>query len=195
MADRLATIPDLMAMPGVPADLPPTTAGLLLDAATALVQGIVGQRLVEVVDDEVTLYGSTDSLLRLPERPVTTITAVTYDGADLAYGTSGGAWCTGPGGLWREHGWSAGAGCRPVPIVVIYTHGYPDGDQHLELARTSALALAKGPATNPSGITRMAIDDYQEAYEATSAALEASTSLATALRRQYGAKAGSVRLT
>lgn len=195
--DRLADLADLRALPGVPADLTDEQGWALIEAATAVVQAAAGQRILEVVDDEVTLYGGTDSLLVLPERPVTAITSVTYDGTPLAHGTNGasGMWCTGPGGIYRDCGWQAYPYVRPTPTFVIYTHGYPAGHQRLQLARQATLSIAKGAAVNPTGATRMAIDDYQEAYDRASAALEASAYLGSALRRQYGGRAGTVRIT
>jgi hypothetical protein len=191
--DRLATVEQLMLMPGVPADLDPDVAGMLIEAATAVVQAAAGgQRILEVVDDEVTLYGDHASRLDLPQRPVTAVTSVTHDGTLLTQGTAHGTWRRAPNAVWRSCGW--GSNCGPVPTTVVYTHGYPEGHQKLVLARTAVLGLAKGVAGNPTGMTRMTIDDYSEAYDRAQAALEASTSLTAALRRQYGRPAGSVRV-
>jgi hypothetical protein len=189
--DRLATVEDLMKMPGTPADLDEDSAGLLLEVATAVVQSACGgQRILEVVDDTVTLYGGTESLLRLPQQPVTSITSVTYGGVVLGAGT----WWPASSGIYRDCGWCAYPYQQPTPTVVVYTHGYPEGDQRLQLARSAVLSLARGVAINPTGMTRMAIDDYQEAYDRAAASLDASTALAAALRKQYGRRAGTVRI-
>ncbi len=192
--DMLATYDDLMRMPGVPADLTRDQGEMLIQAATSVVQAAAGgQRILQVVDDTVTIYGGFDRILTLPQRPVTAVTSVTFDGTLLTQGTAGGTWRRAAAGIWRDCGWASR--CGPVATEVVYTHGWPDGHHMLGLARTATLGLAKGVAMNPTGITRMAIDDYQEAYDKASAALEASTSLAGNLRRQYGRPAGSVRIT
>ncbi len=190
--DRLASVNDLRLMPGVPGTdvLSDAQAGLLLEIATAVVQSAAGgQRILEVVDDEVTLYAGYESFLRLPQQPVTAVTSVTLDGTLLAAD----AWRRRPAGVWRECGWVTSSQCE-VEVAVVYTHGYPEGDQRLQLGRGAVLSLAKGVAANPTGATRLAIDDYQEAYDRMSSALEASPYLAAALRKQYGRRAGTVRI-
>jgi hypothetical protein len=194
--DRLATVEDLMRMPGTPSDLDPDSAGLLLEVATAVVQAAAGgQRILQVVDDEVTLYAGYSSFLRLPQQPVTEVSSVTADGVLLTGGSGArGTWRRAPAGVWRDCGWVRSAQSE-VPVTVIYTHGYAEGDQRLQLARSAVLSLARGVASNPTGATRLAIDDYQEAYDRAASTLEASTALAGALRRQYGRRAGSVRVS
>lgn len=192
--DMLATVEQLMLMPGVPPDLNPDVAAMILASATAVVQAAAGgQRILEVIDDEATLYGDHSSMLMLPQRPVTAISSVTHDGTLLTLGTAHGTWRRAPNGIWRSCGWSSW--CGPVATVVVYTHGYPEGHHKLMLARTAVLGLSKGVAVNPKGFTRRSIDDYQEAYDQAAATLAASTSLTAALRRQYGRPAGSVRIT
>lgn len=193
--DRLATVDDLMRMPGVPADLDPDEAGLLLEVVTAVVQSAAGgQRILEVVDDEVTLYAGHSSLLRLPQQPIRSITSVTADGVARAVGSGArGTWRRAPSGIWRDCGWIRSSQYE-VPVTVVYSHGYAVGEQGLQLGRSAVLSITRGIAQNPTGATRMAIDDYQEAYDRASSVLEASTALAGALRRQYGRRAGSVRV-
>lgn len=191
--DRLATVEDLRNMPGVPGvdELSDDQAGLLIEVATAVVQAAAGgQRILEVVDDEVTLYGGYASFLRLPQQPVTAVTSVALDGTALATGS----WYRRPEGIWRQCGWLSSSLQCEVPVAVVYTHGYPEGDQRLQLARGAVLSLVKGVAVNPTGASRLAIDDYQEAYDRAAAALEASDYLAAALRKQYGRRAGTVRI-
>lgn len=195
--DRLATVEDLRKMPGVPGsdELSDDQAGLLIEVATAVVQAAAGgQRILEVVDDPFTVYANYASFVRLPQQPVTAVSSVTVDGVALSAGTgSYGTWRRAPGGIWRDCGWVTSAQCE-VEVSGLYTHGYPEGDQRLQLGRGAVLSLAKGVAVNPSGASRLAIDDYQEAYDRAAAALEASDYLVAALRKQYGRRAGTVRL-
>ncbi len=194
MADQLATPEDLASL--LQQDLDASTANLVIEAATAIVQEAAGQRIVQVVGDTASLIGTTDSWLNLPQIPVTAVTSVTLDGALLSSGVpgSGGTTYRLKGNrLWRGDGWQTYCG-EPSDVDVVYTHGYATGAQQLQLARGVTLSLAKTAYANPSGATREAIDDYQVAYEAAAAALEASPNLKAALRRQYGRRAGLVRI-
>jgi hypothetical protein len=192
--DRLATVADLAAILQISeADLDTVSAGVLLEGATAAVQAAAGQRILEVADDEVTLYGSTWSQLDLPERPVTAVTSVTYGATLLSQGTASGTWRVIPNGVWRDTGWTDTC-YEPSPVTVVYTHGYPEGSQQLQLARSATLSLARGLYANPGGATREQIDDYAVAYDKAASALEATPSLRAALRRQYGRRSGVVRI-
>lgn len=191
MADQLATREDLASL--VQADVDNASADLALQIGTAIVQAAVGQRLVQVVDDTEVVLGGTDRTLVLSGRPVTAVASVSYNGTALTEGTASGTWRLTPDGLWRDIGWTDCA-WEPWPVTVVYTHGYPLGDQRLQLGRGVVLSLARGLFVNPSGADREQIDDYAVAYAEASAAFEANPGLLGALRRQYGRKAGMVRI-
>ena len=190
MADQLASTEDLATW--LQESLDRATAELVIQAATAVVQAITGQRLLEVVDDVHATAGPLASTLRLPERPVTAVSAVAIDGVALAVGTTSGAYRLTSQGLWRDLGWASTDG--PTHVTVTYTHGWPLGSQQLELARSAVLSLAKTAISNPSGAVSEKIDDYAVAYEKSASAMEASPFLRSALRRQYGPRAGLVSI-
>jgi hypothetical protein len=77
---------------------------------------------------------------------------------------------------------------------VVYTHGYLASDQEIQLARGVTLSIARGLFENPSGATSEKIDDYAVAYAEASAAMDAASGLAARLRKQYGLRAGMVRI-
>jgi len=79
-------------------------------------------------------------------------------------------------------------------VAVTYSHGYADGAQELQLARSAVLGVVRDAAANPTGATSLRIDDYAETYSAVNARLEASANLRQALRRQYGRRGGLVRV-
>ena len=191
MADQLASPSDLASL--LQQDLDAATATLVLEAATAVVQSLVGQRIVEVVGDTATLLGTTDGWLYLPQRPVSAVTSVTLDGDPVTEGTTTGTYRRFGSRLWRDCGWAT-CHTEPSTVVVVYTHGYATGSQELQLARSAVLSLARGAYSNPTGVSREAIDDYSVAYEVASAAVEASPFLKAALRRQYGRRGGLVRI-
>lgn len=191
MADQLATPADLASL--VQADVDTASATLAIEVATAVVQAVIGHRIVEVTDEAVTVYGGTDQLLRLPGAPVTSVTSVTYAGSALALGTASGTYRLAPGGIWRDLGWTECA-WEPSPVDVVYSYGYAPGAQELQLGRGAALSLGRGLFVNPSGVVREQIDDYAVAYAEAEAALAANPGLVALLRRQYGTKAGMVRV-
>lgn len=192
MTDMLATPADLASL--LQRDVDTASATLALEAATAVVQAACGgQRIVLVTDDAEEVWGGSESLLRLKQRPVVSISSVTYAGVALSEGTASGTWRRSQYGLWRDLGWTE-TWCEPSPITVVYTHGYAPGDQGLQLARSVTLSLARGVFDNPTGVVREQIDDYAVAYDTASTALDASPSLKGLLRRQYGPKARMVRI-
>jgi hypothetical protein len=196
VADQLATRAQLAAaLQKDVASLNTATADVWLNAATAVVQEAAGfQRILRVTDEQITLTGTTDSWLRLPQIPVVSVSAVTLDGEALTAGAAGSGGSTyrlRGTRLWRGDGWQKYCG-EPSEASVTYTHGYADTAQGIELARGTVISLARIPYDNPTAVAREQIDDYQVAYGVVSAAMEASKFLRRALRRQYGHRAGLV---
>lgn len=193
MADQLATPTDLAAL--LEQDLELYRATMLVECATSVVQEAAGgQRIVEVLDDSAELLGTTASWLDLPQLPVSAVASVTVDGAVATEGTASGCWRRpGTSRLWRSTGWATTAG-EPSSVVVVYSHGYADGAQELQFARTAVLGLLRAVYGNPTGATRITIDDYTEAYEALASRMEASPHLQRALARKYGRSAGLVKI-
>lgn len=197
MADMLATPEDLAAL--LQQDLDRATAELLIEAATAVVQNAAGgQRILRVVDDTITMYlDEVDDPLwvYLPQRPVISVVSVVVGASPVS------DWSPqfNRGRIYRANGWAAGSsiqtdGSAPGLVTVTYTHGYADGDQRLQLARTAVLMLAAGGYTNPTSATREQIDDYAVQYAEAAARMEVSGTVAAALRKQYGRTRTSVRL-
>lgn len=196
MADQLATLQDLADALQVPlASVPTGTGTLLLECATAVVQGAAGgQRIVQVSGETLNVLGTTDSWLDLPQIPVTAVASVTLDGTLLTVGTLDPAHYKLRGNrLWRTGGWQTYVG-QPSDVVVVHTHGYAPGAQELQLARNAVLSLAKAQFANPSGAASESIDDYNVSFQAMSAQMEASPFVKAALRRQYGRRGALVRL-
>jgi hypothetical protein len=193
VADQLAT-PEQLAS-ALQQDLDAATADVWLNAGTAVVQNAAGrQRIVEVEDDEAELIGTTESWLWLPQRPVSAVESVTLDGVELTAGTGDDEYDRYGARLWRTCGWAA-CSWKPSRVAIVYTHGYPTGDQGLEMARSSVLALAKSVYPNPTGATQIKIDDYAEVFSALAARMEVSTGLKAALKSQYGRRSGLVKVS
>lgn len=194
MADQLCTPEDLASALQQPlGDLNAATLTLWAECATAVVQSAAGQRIVEVVDDELELIGTTDSWLALPQIPVTAVLSVELDGVALSEGRGAEQYRLRGNRLWRTCGWQQYCG-EPSDVVVVCTHGYAAGRQELQLARAATIGLAKLPYVNPSGVSSESIDDYNVSYDRMSAQMEATPYLKAALRKQYGRRAGLVRI-
>lgn len=185
-----------------------TTANLLLAQATALVQAVVGQTLVQTTNDTVTIEGSPDAWLTLPQRPVTAVHTVLFADGNLAPVTLDPTQYVLIGNrLWRGFGWQYATVLTPparIPfwkyltypppssITVTYDHGYPAGHPYLELARTVVLTLAASAFSNPAMSRSVTVDDYTESWADALAGMQIPPSTAALLRRRYGHSAGSV---
>lgn len=194
-ADALITEAELEAYLQTSLDTP--TATLAIELATGVVQAAAGQRLVQVVDDEVTIGLDdldTGPWLELPEAPVTAVGTVVVGALPVTDATPDYT----RGRLYRALGWRSASlypYAAPSTVTVTYTHGYAPTDQRLQLARAWVLTLAAGVADNPSGATREQIDDYAVQYSSEAASrLEATSAGAAALRRYYGRGRRSHRL-
>lgn len=182
MADLLAAVGDLSDLVGE--SISAAIETMLLELATASVQAAAGQRIVAVTGDTVELLGTSDEWLRLPERPVTGVTAVTIDGDVVTN------YALRKDSLYRSYGWRGaslewGSGDLPTVVEVTYDHGYALGSPGAEFARSATLMVAAQMHANPTGATGLAIDDYREQYSQTGSA-EMPKSLMWALRRRYG---------
>lgn len=191
MADQLASDEDLAS--SLQRDVDTASAILAIEVATAVVQAAAGQRIVRATSTDLVIWGGTDSVLLLPERPVVSVASVSYGGSALTEGTASGTWRLTRDGIWRDVGWTELAG-EPSPVTVTWTHGYLTDDQGIQLGRGVTLSLARGLFTNPDGVTREQIDDYAVAYAEASASLAAQPALTALLRKQYGRKAAMVRV-
>lgn len=162
MADPLVTQEELETLTGQ--TLSTEVATLVLNTASGVVRGAVGQELSAVAADTLTIMGTTSVWLELPERPVTAVTSVAVDGEALDdYKRFGDR-------LWRAWGWRS---CPSVPtaVEVVYDHGWAAGDWHLEVARSMVLTLAANKIANPNSVESESVDDYRVRYAVTAADL------------------------
>lgn len=195
MADMLVTVSELEAV--MQQTLTAAAATLAIEIASGVVQAAAGQRLIQVVGDQVVI--DLDALdcgpyLYLPEGPVTAVTSAKV-GATVV--TDWTAELT-RARVWRALGWRSWTlgwfdSRAPSTATVVYTHGYPAGDQRLQLARGVVFELAKtgySTATGSGAVLREQIDDYAVQYAQMAASIESALdpagAMARALRRMYG---------
>jgi hypothetical protein len=206
MATELVTADELSAWVQQP--IPALTANLFIAAATALVIAETGQSLVQVVGDTAVLDGQPEPYLALPQRPVTAVSSVTMQDANLAPITLDPTQYTVRGNrIWRPWGWQFAAVFLPPVrmlgyqyltypppslITVVYDHGWAPGNQNLELARLAVFTLGASVFANPTGSRSVAVDDYTETYSDAFAGMQLPPGTKAALRRRYGHSVGSV---
>ena len=146
----------------------------LIERAEAIVAGdMPGFTFGAVVDDEVTIDPDGDDLLVLPYYPVTSVSAITIDGAALAadaftFDTLG--------NVRRRIGGSILAGVddsgltyrwpdRGVDVVVTYSYGIASASPPAEVTAVVA-ELAAGRIVNPSQVAQESLGDRSIAYGA-----------------------------
>lgn len=118
------------------------SAVALLDQVSDLARAYIGQTLTRATST-VTLRGTSDTDLRLPERPVVSVSAVTLDGTTVStseYRLLGDT-------LVRSYGW----GHRNLPVAVTYVHGWLTDEVPADLK--NVILRATGRAfKNPVGV-------------------------------------------
>lgn len=173
-----ATEAELEAYTGTSIDS--TRATLLLDLATGAIRAYTGQTLSQVSGDVVTLPGTFDNALVLPERPVTAVTTVVVNDLTLAVNgdyvwpgsdvllrgsriatpvVNGPDWLLGGFGDW---------GGPSAEVVVTYTHGFATIPSDI---KGVCLALAARSLTSPDGVNSETVGSYSVSYSRTGGAV------------------------
>lgn len=151
-------------------------ASMLLDLATAAIQAWTRQTIELVADNEVTLAGTWQRELLLPERPVVSVAQVAVGGVPLAaadWSLVGGALYSGPavepgvvtssslpvGATGRGH-WHWGGPDQTVTVT--YTHGYATPPAEVKAV---CLAVAARGVMSPAGAVRQeSVGSYSVTY-------------------------------
>jgi hypothetical protein len=181
MADMLATPEDLASL--LQSDtVDASTATMLLELATGVIQAAVGQRIVDATTTGMVLMGVDDQWLDLPQRPVRSVSNVTLDGVTIT------DWRLRGQRLWRLPGWQAYV-FEPSEITLDSEHGYLAGSQDLQLARNACLSLAQAGYGNPTGVKAESIDDYRVTYAEAMERMVLGENLRAALVNAYGLSA------
>lgn len=179
-------------------DIEAATVSDLLDQATGLIQGEAKQTITLVTDDEITLRGSRDREIILPERPVVSVSSVTLNGQAL---TTDSDWYVDGDKLIRRrmildvaHGLYSeqiGWGFPAWALVVTYTHGYetiPDA------IRAVTISLVVRSFVNPGGVMmeRLGQAQMQYAYQGSAPGMLLTADERRTIRRALGRTAESL---
>ncbi len=174
--DQFATASDLAARLGVT-----LTAGeqdradALLISATGAVQTAAGQQISRVADDTLTVRGTREPTILLPERPVESVASVTVDGTAVT------DWWVQNDELVRP----CGFGHDGIEVTIVYTHGF---DPVPEFVKALVLEMVVGVWVNPSNLVSERVGQVQVAYGVQSppAGLTVSRETRRDLRRLLG---------
>lgn len=180
MAQQLVTPEELAS--ALQQDLDASTANLLIEMATGIVQAACGQLLIEATVTELVDITMPDYWLDLANKPVRSVDTVVLDGTTIT------DWYLRKQRLWRASGW-LGSWSPPSQAEVTYTYGYPSGSQYLQLARSIVLSLAQAGYGNPGQVQSEAIDDYRVSYADALGRMELTEPMRMALINAYGTPA------
>lgn len=139
----------------------------LIEMASGVVRREAGgQTITAVTDDVITLAGTYELEMWLPQRPVTAVTAVTIDAVTASSNTY--RW-TRQGRLyrttvdreipdWRPYGaW----GTPDLPVVVTYDHGFAEVPDEISMI---VAEMVVHRISNPEQIRSEAAEDYSVGY-------------------------------
>lgn len=170
----LADIADLADLRGVDPDDEDHQALRALAQASAFFRSYTGKDITRVEDDEQVLTGTWDNLLKLPQRPVISVSAVARRRGSETVDTED----VGPYALLHDHLYRYGGWGGPESIVTVtYTHGFdviPDDVREtvLSMAARSYAGFQITSSGQAGAVIREKIVNYEVQYgeETTSAA-------------------------
>jgi hypothetical protein len=201
---RFATADDLATRLGLDlSDAERIRADRLLELASGLIQDAARQTIELVAGDVLTLPGTNDETIHLPQKPVASVEQVTIDGVPLVEGTD---WYLDgnvivrrsrrllSGGIadqqlvpWAGFGWPG------QTIRITYTHGYAEIPESVKAICLEAVVRVW---VNPGAVAQERAGDSSTLYTtagAPSGLLLTDTEL-RAIRRLFGRKASSVAI-
>lgn len=173
----------------------------LLKLATGLIQNEARQTLTQVEDDTLTRSGTPEDRVRLPQRPVTEVSSVTLDDAELTEGedyyVDGDELVRLPASGQSSFALISGSGwgTPDQTLEVVYTHGY-DTDSFPETIRGLTIEMAKRAFMNTSGamMERLGQAQVQYAVQGSAPGLMLTADEANLVRDSFRRTAGTVKL-
>jgi len=143
-----------------------TRADGLLAMASGLIQDEVKQTIALVEDDVLTMPGTSDDRITLPERPVVSIASVELAGTPLVEDSD---WYLDHGtiiGTIVDDAWpsSGGFGVPTQTLQITYTHGYDD-DEIPGIVKGVCLEVVVRVWVNPGAVARETVGDTATVYD------------------------------
>lgn len=174
--DSFATADDLANRLGIElTDEEETRAETLIALASDLIRGEAKQTISLVEDDTLTMPGTTDERITLPERPVVEVASVTLGDAALVEGAD---WYLDRNTIVRlsrtvaRIGWlvddtwplATGFGVPTRTLEITYTHGYP-ADELPMIVKAICLESVIRAWVNPGSVAREQVGDTHTVYD------------------------------
>lgn len=207
--DAFATADDLAARLGLTlTDAEQARATTLLDLATGLIQDEAKQTILLVTDDVLSIPGTTDEMIKLPQRPVISVASVTLDGVPLTEGSDwyrdGNVIARIPaittvltGGLIDEaftFPMGTGFGWPAQTLEITYTHGYAVVP---ESVKAICLEMVVRVWVNPGSVARETVGNTATVYDNmrfSPAGLLLTAAEQRVIRRMFGRSAKSITI-
>lgn len=162
-----------------------TRARGLLELASGLIQSEARQTVEYVEDDELTRQGTEEASIRLPQRPVESVSSVTLAGVAIASDD----WYVEGDSLVREVG---GWGHPDETLVIVYTHGYETIPEAIKVVCLEAVVRVW---VNPGAVMNEGYGSERVSYTpGVPRGLLLSEAEKQTIRDQFRRGAGSVQL-
>jgi hypothetical protein len=180
-----------------------TRADNLLARVATEIQAVAGQTILQVTDEEITMSGTTDRRILLPQRPVVSVSSVMLDGTELNQGND---YFVDGDELVRRiftllspsviDAWTFGRGFgfEWQTLEITYTHGYEDDEIPGILKEISCEAVARA-FFNPATVARETIGDTTTTFDNarfSPTGLRLTGDEKNDIRRLFGMKGGSI---
>lgn len=167
----------------------------LLTLASGLIQDEAKQKIERVTGDVLSVRGTSDERIALPERPVIEITTVKLDGAEISGWYQDGDELTRPTRLHRDAAFPSSLFGQPrQTLEITYTHGY---DEIPGVVTTVCLEMVVRAWVNPGAVAQERVGDVSVYYANVGyqpTGLLMSIDERRAIRKFFGSRARSVAL-
>lgn len=158
-----------------------TRATTLLGLASGVIQDEVQKTIALVEDDTITMPGTTDDRIRLPETPVVSVSSVTLDNTPLVEGAD---WYLDGNTVYRmlasttimmaelvginddafTFPLGVGFGWPTQTLEIVYSHGYPD-DAVPQTVKAICLEMVVRVWVNPGSVARETVGNLYTIYD------------------------------
>lgn len=180
----------------------------LLALATGLIQEVVGQKIALVTDDTLTMPGTVEDRITLPERPVVSIESVSLDDVAL---TEGSDWYLDGATIYRRAVvfnptlgvldgpflLGSGFGTPLQTLTIVYTHGYA-ADAIPATAKAICMEAVVRCFVNPGAVARETVGNTSTVYDNmrfSPSGLILTDDERRTLKRKFGARSLSVQVS
>lgn len=182
-----------------------TAADALLTLASGLIQDVTGQIIELVEDDVLTMPGTPEDRIELPERPVVSVASIMLDDVAL---TEGSDWYLDGATIYRRAAFfspsigvldgpfllGTGFGTPLRTLTITYTHGYADDAIPATVTAICMEAVVRC-FVNPGAVARETVGNTSTVYDNmrfSPSGLILTDDERRTLKRRFGARALSV---